>query len=253
MGQIELTETTSREALHIRGEQAYQVIPLALPAHNSGTEGLLRSAAAQLFVERARLQKPAHAGSQAFAGKRPRHSLPFRGGHGIADAGGRECQAPQGVHHGGQQRADPHQRLGVNDGLAQRPTRAQQLKKWLRRHRAIAWIMAALFVTALVGSIVAAVLIYQEQQRTLEAYQREADQRRRAETNLRIALEALDEIYLKVVEDNLPRDPQREPEYRELLQKALSFYEQFARINRSEPLVRLETGRAYFLPSFYAP
>src|SRR5438876_3958303 len=49
---------TSREALHIRGEQVYQVIPLALPAHNSGTEGLLRSAAAQLFVERARLQKP---------------------------------------------------------------------------------------------------------------------------------------------------------------------------------------------------
>jgi eukaryotic-like serine/threonine-protein kinase len=129
--------------------------------------------------------------------------------------------------------------------LAQRPTRAQQLKKWLRRHRAIAWIMAVLFVAALIGSIVAAVLIYQEQQRTFEAYKRETDQRRRAETNLRIALQALDEIYLKVVEDNLPRDPQREPEYRELLQKALSFYEQFAQTNRSEPFVRLETGRAY--------
>jgi serine/threonine protein kinase/Tfp pilus assembly protein PilF len=145
-----------------------------------------------------------------------------------------------------QELADDLQRfLDDRPVLAQRPTRAQQLKKWLRRHRMVAWIMAVLFVKALIGSVVAAVLIYQEQQRTFEAYKREADQRRRAETNLRIALAALDEIYLKVVEDNLPRDPQHEPEYRVLLEKALSFYEQFAQTNRSEPLVRLETGRAY--------
>jgi serine/threonine protein kinase/Tfp pilus assembly protein PilF len=146
----------------------------------------------------------------------------------------------------GQELADDLQRfLDDRPVLAQRPTRAQQLKKWLRRHRVVVWIMAALSVMALIGSIAAAVLIYQEQQRTFEAFKREADQRRRAETNLRIALEALDEIYLKVVEDNLPRDPQREAEYRELLQKSLSFYEQFAQTNRAEPLVRLETGRAY--------
>jgi serine/threonine protein kinase/Tfp pilus assembly protein PilF len=145
-----------------------------------------------------------------------------------------------------QELADDLQRfLDDRPVLAQRPTRAQQLKKWLRRHRMVAWIMAVLFVKALIGSVVAAVLIYQEQQRTFEAYKREADQRRRAETNLRIALAALDEIYLKVVEDNLPRDPQHEQEYRVLLEKALSFYEQFAQTNRSEPLVRLETGRAY--------
>src|SRR5450755_3417648 len=49
---------TSREALKIRGEQAYQVLPLKAPDRNAGVETLLRSEAVQLFVERARLQKP---------------------------------------------------------------------------------------------------------------------------------------------------------------------------------------------------
>ncbi len=49
---------TSREALHIQGEQTYGVLPLAVPDPKAGTEALLRSDAVQLFVERARLQKP---------------------------------------------------------------------------------------------------------------------------------------------------------------------------------------------------
>ena len=43
---------TSREALHIRGEQTYPVLPLAAPDRKAGVEGLLRSEAVQLFVER---------------------------------------------------------------------------------------------------------------------------------------------------------------------------------------------------------
>ncbi len=49
---------TSREALHIPGEQTYPVLPLAVPDRKAGVEALLRSEAVQLFVERARLQKP---------------------------------------------------------------------------------------------------------------------------------------------------------------------------------------------------
>ena len=49
---------TSREGLHIRGEQTYHVLPLAAPDRNAGLDSLLRSEAVQLFVERARLQKP---------------------------------------------------------------------------------------------------------------------------------------------------------------------------------------------------
>ena len=49
---------TSREGLHIRGEQTYPVLPLAVPDRKADAEALLRSEAVQLFIERARLQKP---------------------------------------------------------------------------------------------------------------------------------------------------------------------------------------------------
>jgi len=49
---------TSREALHIQGEQTYAVLPLAVPGRNAPPQDLVRSEAVQLFVERARLQKP---------------------------------------------------------------------------------------------------------------------------------------------------------------------------------------------------
>ncbi len=49
---------TSREALHIPGEQTYPVLPLAVPGRKAAPQDLLRSEAVQLFVERARLQVP---------------------------------------------------------------------------------------------------------------------------------------------------------------------------------------------------
>jgi predicted ATPase len=49
---------TSREALHIPGEQTYAVHPLAIPDRKAGIDTLMRSEAVQLFVERAQLQKP---------------------------------------------------------------------------------------------------------------------------------------------------------------------------------------------------
>ncbi len=49
---------TSREALHIRGEQIYPVLPLVAPDRNAGVESLMRCDAVHLFVERARLHKP---------------------------------------------------------------------------------------------------------------------------------------------------------------------------------------------------
>ncbi|MEO8849711.1 MAG: tetratricopeptide repeat protein, partial [Casimicrobiaceae bacterium] len=50
--------TTSREALRINGEQTYHVLPLAVPDRNAGIEALRRSEAVQLFIERAKAQKP---------------------------------------------------------------------------------------------------------------------------------------------------------------------------------------------------
>ena len=49
---------SSREALHVPGEQAYPVLPLPLPARGDGLAALQRSTAVRLFVERAQLHKP---------------------------------------------------------------------------------------------------------------------------------------------------------------------------------------------------
>jgi len=49
---------TTREALRIPGEQIYPVQPFALPDRRASVEALARSEAVQLFVERARAQRP---------------------------------------------------------------------------------------------------------------------------------------------------------------------------------------------------
>jgi predicted ATPase/class 3 adenylate cyclase len=58
---------TSREALHVPGEQSYPLHPLPLPAREAGSEQLMQSPAVQLFVERARQQKPSFAFDAASA------------------------------------------------------------------------------------------------------------------------------------------------------------------------------------------
>ncbi len=50
---------TGREALHVGGEQCYQLSPMSLPASSTDLAALSGSEAVQLFVERARLQQQA--------------------------------------------------------------------------------------------------------------------------------------------------------------------------------------------------
>ena len=49
---------TSREALRVPGEQTYPVLPLAIPDRSASVDVLSRSEAVQLFMDRARLQRP---------------------------------------------------------------------------------------------------------------------------------------------------------------------------------------------------
>jgi eukaryotic-like serine/threonine-protein kinase len=156
------------------------------------------------------------------------------------------AKEPSERYPSAQEFADDLQRfLEDRPVLAQRPTHVRRLKKWVRRHRSVVWLLAILMVTALAGSVAATILIWREEQRIAAAYVREASQRKRAEDNLHLALEAMDKVYLKVIEDESPRDPRREAEYRELLENALHVYEQFGQYNTTEPELRKETSRAY--------
>ncbi len=71
-------------------------------------------------------------------------------------------------------------------------------------------------------------------------------QRELAHGYLRTARRAVDEMYTQVAEKWLATQPQMESVQREFLEKALRFYQDFARqAGDGEPAVRLETARAY--------
>src|SRR4029453_17791882 len=58
---------SSREALHVPGEQSYPLHPLPLPARDADLEQLMQSPAVRLFVERAQQNKPSFALDAAHA------------------------------------------------------------------------------------------------------------------------------------------------------------------------------------------
>jgi tetratricopeptide (TPR) repeat protein/serine/threonine protein kinase len=132
--------------------------------------------------------------------------------------------------------------------LACPPSRLYRVRKFARRHT-VALGVASLLAASLVASVLILAISYvrvaQEKKQKEEAAEIAGRQQQRAEENLRLALQALDGIYLQVAEDSLPRDPQRKKEDTELLRKALDFYQQFAQKNNAAPSVRLEVSRAY--------
>jgi serine/threonine protein kinase/Tfp pilus assembly protein PilF len=114
------------------------------------------------------------------------------------------------------------------------PSARYRLGKFARRHKvafAMISVVSALLVLSVLILAISNVRIQKERQQTT--------------ANLRLALKALDEIYLQVAEVRLPRDPARKKEDQELLKKALGFYQQFADANSSQSPVRLEVTRAH--------
>jgi serine/threonine protein kinase/Tfp pilus assembly protein PilF len=148
---------------------------------------------------------------------------------------------------------------------ARRPTLWQRLARWSRRHKpvVIATGLAALLVLLVTVALLAVnnVQIQTEQKRTGEERDRaqaalaaESEQRRLAEENLRLALRALDEVFITPAEAEI-LSAQRQCRYlspehlervdRTLLQKGLEFYEEFARTNGTSPFLQGEIGKAH--------
>ena len=132
---------------------------------------------------------------------------------------------------------------------ARRPSLMQKATKWTRRHRAAISSAIVLLVLATVGLAVSTLII-------AEGRGRERTQRQRAERNLRLALDALDQVYLRLA-DKQTKDylelVRKEPpstreisaEEKEFLQGVLTFYQKFVDANRDQPSVWQETAKAY--------
>jgi serine/threonine protein kinase/tetratricopeptide (TPR) repeat protein len=120
---------------------------------------------------------------------------------------------------------------------ARRPTVAQRIAKWGRRHRGyVTAAIVALAVCALT-STTSAVLIWKSKLRADLAYQNELEQRRQARR-------AVDEMYTQVAEKWL-KEQRLTDVQRAFLQKALAYYEQFALDQPADTEARAEKAAAH--------
>ncbi len=143
---------------------------------------------------------------------------------------------PAGRYATAQELADDLKRFLENRPIeAKRPGPFRRAANWSRRHRTLVGATAALLLLSTAGLATGTALLWREQAETKAAFDS-------AQANLRLALQALDQIYIDEAEghpkirEGLPRD---------LLQKGLGFYEAFVKQNaRNKGLVRL-MGNAY--------
>jgi serine/threonine-protein kinase len=123
----------------------------------------------------------------------------------------------------------------VEHWLADEPVSAwheplgRRLRRWGRRHRLLVTGLAATLIVAVGALAVGNVLV--------------ARQRDRAEKNLAFARQVVDEMYTGVA-DKLEDQKEMDDYQREILEKALRFYEWFALPQSRDPQVRLEGARA---------
>jgi len=125
------------------------------------------------------------------------------------------------------------------------PTWLERMTRWSVRHKTFVAASLVILVLTSLGLAVGALLIAREQTATLAAYESEAQQRRRAEENLRLALDALDKVYLEVADQRLLQKAELTDEDRDFLEGALGFYEKFTQQNEADPAVALETAKAH--------
>jgi eukaryotic-like serine/threonine-protein kinase len=140
-----------------------------------------------------------------------------------------------------QELSDDLERFLRNEPIrARRPTLAHKAKKWARRNRPLVWSLAVsgslLLVLAVIGLAISNAYIAQEKKDKEQALEA-------AEANLLLARQAVDEMYTQVAEE-LNILPHMQPFQRNLLQKALRFYQEFAGRKSGDPLIRLERAAA---------
>ncbi len=121
------------------------------------------------------------------------------------------------------------------------PSAGYKLRKFARKHRTLLGTAAAFVVLLVASAIVSAwlaVQAYQSQVQTLNALGEAQTQRDRAR-------QAVDEMYTGVAEKWLTHQPRLQRVQAEFLQKALAYYEEFAREESNDPEARLRRGLAY--------
>ncbi len=138
------------------------------------------------------------------------------------------------------------------------PSTTYRLKKLARRNKPVLGTLLLVSAALVIGL---AASLWQANA-AQEARRLADEQRERAEANFHLAMQALDEVYLKSIgekkllreEVDRPLGPEQPTNQRpvfselerELLQRGLAFYDQFAQQNSKNPQALLETGKAFY-------
>lgn len=127
---------------------------------------------------------------------------------------------------------------------ARPPTLMDRAVKWSRRHRSIVGAAVAVVLISIVSLVVATAFMARVASVAVAERHEASLQRNRAIANERLALQALDEMFMEVFENRFPSDQLTATDHA-LLEKALGFYQGFAHQNETEPASRFETAKAY--------
>jgi serine/threonine protein kinase len=148
------------------------------------------------------------------------------------------AKEPSGRYATAQEMADDLRRfLSDEPVVARRPTFLQRTAKWCRRHRAV--VGTAVLVGILVGvvGLMGATAVFWYGQGQTEV------QRRIALEKLELAERAVDDMYIRA-QPLFEKEPATDPTQKNLLEKALHFYERFALEPGTEQKMRFKRARA---------
>jgi eukaryotic-like serine/threonine-protein kinase len=122
---------------------------------------------------------------------------------------------------------------------ARRPSLIERALKWARRHKSLVVCGLGALLLLVVGLSIATAL-------TARAYDRERQQRARAEASFQQAREAV-RLFEQIAEQELAGNPGSQPVRQRLLAAALNYYQDFIDQHQDDPSIQaeLETSRAH--------
>ena len=130
--------------------------------------------------------------------------------------------------------------------LARRPTPAERLHAWSRRHPSIVGIGVVALILLSAASMVSTALVRSEQAKTLaeqrkaeSAYHLERQRAKEAEARFRLARRSVDEL-IRVSEDELAHRPGMEGLRKRLLATAVMYYQEFIEQRTSDQAAQAE-------------
>jgi serine/threonine protein kinase len=139
------------------------------------------------------------------------------------------------------------------------PSAAYRFRKFARRNRSAFLVTSVAAGSAVAGLVLTVVLlavhsarIREERDNTDREFQRAEgalvtanENLQRADQNLALALESLDDVYMKDVEDRVHRDHRLTASERDSLKRGLAFYDRFTEQNKGHPELQGVMAKAY--------